>query len=176
LNMSQSGEATFCLPPLVPGDSSRVYKFPTIVVNGSWHHVSASWSDSTGKLSLQYDGVTVQTHVTGHGRVQLFAPLVIGSSLSASEVQITQIRLWSSASVQSYFNYMIDPSSVETDLGAPLLAYYPFSGASTFTGPSNAAFTTAGSDRSANAHDLNMGGTEIRTISLAELFLDVYHY
>ena len=142
-------------------------------MNGSWHHISASWSNSTANVSVHYNGVLLRAFATGPGRIQLNAALIIGSSLSASEVQITQARLWSSASVQTYFNYMIDPASVEMVRDVPLLAYYPFSGASTFTGPSDQAFTTAGSDRSANEYDLNLEGVEIRTIPLDELFLDV---
>jgi hypothetical protein len=175
LNLSQSGETILSLPPLSTGSSGKVYTFPTKVVNGSWHHISASWSDSTGNVSVHYNGVFLRAFATGPGRIQLNAALIIGSSLSASEVQITQVRLWSSASVQTYFNYMIDPSSVERVRDAPLLAYYPFSGASTFTGLSDPAFTTAGSDRSVNEYDLNLGGAEIRTIPLDELFLDVLH-
>ena len=105
-----------------------------------------SWSDATGNLTLYHDGVKKNTIANVHGSFRLNAYLNLGSSNSAINIEVTQVRLWSSASVQSYYNYMIDPASVQTGDGTKLLAYYPFSTASTFTGPTeNNAFTNAGS-------------------------------
>jgi len=176
LNFTANSVFDLGLPPLTPGGSSSTYSFPKPVVNGSWHHVSVSWSNATGNLTLYHNGIPTDTIVNVHGALRLNSPLIVGSTQSTLAVRVTQVRLWKSANVQSHYNYMIDPASVGSGQGSQLLAYYPFSGASTFAGPTDPAFTTAGSDRSTNQHDLDLGSAQIEPIPLAQLFLDVYQF
>ena len=136
-----------------------------------------SWSNDTGNLNLYYNGVLNATIQNINGVLRLNAPLTLGSSQSTVSMGLTQVRLWSSASVNAYFDEMIDPASVEIGDGAKLIAYYPFSTASTFTGISeNTAFTNAGTDRSTQNNDLNLGSAQIDTIPMTELFLDVIQF
>ena len=122
------------------------------------------------------------------GVVQVSGPLIVGSSRSAASMKVTQVRLWRSAiEVPAFYQYMIDPASVESGQGADLLAYYPFSGASKLSGPSESAFSieTAGCERSTRAPcdgstkplDLDISAHHlIEAIPFEELFLDVYHF
>ena len=122
------------------------------------------------------------------GVVQVNGPLMVGSSRSAASMKVTQVRLWRSAiAVPAFYQYMIDPASVESGQGADLLAYYPFSGASKLSGPSENAFSieTAGCERSTRTPcvgstkplDLDISAHNlIEAIPFEELFLDVYHF
>ena len=172
LNVTAKSQILLGLPPLTLGGSSSNHRFSQTVINGSWHHISVSWSNATGNLTLYYSGVRNDTISNVHGALRLNSPLILGSTKSTVAVRVTQVRLWKSAYVQAYYKYMIDPASNMS--GGSLLAYYPFSGASTFLGPGESTFTTAGSDRSSNQNDLNLGSALIETIPMNQLFLDVY--
>jgi hypothetical protein len=180
LTFAISSGVNLTLPPLTTNGSIRNFLFPGW--NGarnvtSWHHVSVSWSNDTGNLNLYYNGVLNATIQNINGVLRLNAPLTLGSSQSTASMSLTQVRLWSSASVNAYFDEMIDPASVEIGDGAKLIAYFSFSTASTFTGISeNTAFTNAGTDRSTQNNDLNLGSAQIDTIPMTELFLDVIQF
>ena len=199
LNITQQNTISVSLPPLGLGSSRKVVVFGNATLsNETWHHVSTSWSGVTGKLVVYLDGGSkIETVHNLHGSLNLSASLLLGSSLSASGVRMTQVRLWKTAANMGLHNVMIDPSSVNIGEGKHLLAYYPFSGVHTFLDTVR-TLTNPGSDRSTirmdsngftkTTQDLIMSDiiencqqncdtqSHLFTVDMSQLFLDVYHF
>ena len=186
VHMNTSSSISIVLPVCEPTSSATAHTFVGITpFNETWHHVSVTWSNTTGNLTLNIDNGT-QTRtiekICQAMQMNFTGLLVLGSTSSAMSMQMTQVRLWRSTLVGGLFNYMIDPASVGKGLGSDLLAYYPFSAVDTFFDTKQCQHMDPGSDRSriqtcgsrTTTQDLDVSKATIDTIPIADLFLDVY--